>query len=258
MSITVAVAGKGGTGKTTLAALLVKYFREKGKGPVLAIDADPNANLGESLGLEGTSSVGSMLKGFIEHKEDLPASLPKENFLELKLNEILIEDKNLDLLVMGGKEGPGCYCYPNLILRKYIDLLAGNYPFVVLDNEAGMEHLSRRTTQKVDWLFLVATPTPKGVRTAERISHLTKDLNLEIADQRLVVNMTDGLDSKLKDQVDDSGLELAGEIPIDKAIGRFDMDRESLLNLPDDSPAVRAVEEMMGKILGSKVLSRGS
>ncbi|MFC1910878.1 AAA family ATPase, partial [Chloroflexota bacterium] len=164
MSINIALAGKGGSGKTTIAALVIRYLINKNAGPILAVDADPNSNLAESLGLQSGGTVGRILDSFQHDKINIPSGMTKENYLEYKLHEIVVENRNLDLLVMGRGEGPECYCYPNVILRKLIDELSGNYVYVVMDNEAGMEHLSRRTTQNLDELIIVSNHSVKGIR----------------------------------------------------------------------------------------------
>jgi CO dehydrogenase maturation factor len=147
MGQVIAVAGKGGVGKTTFSALLIRELKRENRGPILAVDADPNANLADALGIKVDRSLGTVREEFFETKLTLPPGMTKETYLEMKLHESLVESPGLDLLEMGRPEGPGCYCYANNILRRHLDVLANNYPFVVMDNEAGMEHLSRRTTQ---------------------------------------------------------------------------------------------------------------
>ncbi len=159
MSKVVAIAGKGGTGKTTVAALLIRYLLRTGKVPVLAVDADADTNLPDALGIAAGKTIGTIGKAreqFFQQKGEVPAGMPKEAYLELKLNQVLVETKDIDLLVMGRPEGAGCYCYINNVLRKYLDVLGKNYPFVIVDNEAGLEHLSRRTTQDVHHLLMVS------------------------------------------------------------------------------------------------------
>jgi CO dehydrogenase maturation factor len=155
MGQVIAVAGKGGVGKTTFSALVIRELKKKNRGPILAVDADPNANLADALGIKVDRSLGAVREEFFETKMKLPPGMTKETYLEMKLHESLVESPGVDLLEMGRPEGPGCYCYANNILRRHLDVLAGNYPFVVMDNEAGMEHLSRRTTQGVDHLFFL-------------------------------------------------------------------------------------------------------
>ena len=180
MSFSIAVAGKGGTGKTSIASLIIRYLKNNKLEPILAIDADPNANLADSLGLEVKQTIGSIIASFNNEKINIPPGMTKEAYLEYKLNEALVESKGLDLLTMGRGEGPDCYCYPNLLLRKFADSLAGNYAYVVMDNEAGMEHLSRRTTQNINALLVVSDPSVKGVRTVAQIKNLVSELKLVV------------------------------------------------------------------------------
>jgi len=180
LSFNIAVAGKGGSGKTTLTSLIIRYLKNNSMVPILAVDADANANLGESLGLTVPKTVGQMLDEFQGDKINIPPGMTKELYLDFKLNEILVESQGLDLLTMGRGEGPECYCYPNVILKKFADTLADNYAYTVMDNEAGMEHLSRRTTQDVDALLLVSNHSVKGVRTIGRIIELVSSLKLRV------------------------------------------------------------------------------
>ena len=188
MSFNIAVAGKGGSGKTSVASLVIRYLMKNGTGPILAVDADPNANLGESLGLTAEQTVGLVLNAFQKDKIDIPPGMTKEIYLDYKLNEVIIESKELDLITMGRGEGPECYCYPNLILKKFVDNLAENYAYMIMDNEAGMEHLSRRTTQNVDGLFIISNHSVKGVRTVARIRDLTSSLKLVVKRQLVIIN----------------------------------------------------------------------
>lgn len=245
-----ALAGKGGTGKTTLAGLIVRYLKRQGRTPILAVDADPNANLNEALGLEVSETVGAVRDDMLKKAGDLASSsVPKETYLEYRLQESLVEAEGYDLLVMGRPEGPGCYCYANTILRKYLDILSKNYPHVVMDNEAGMEHLSRTTTQDVDVLLIVSDPTARGVRAAGRIRGLAKELGLKVGRFYLVINRADGeLPSLLTKEIEKAGVPLLGVVPVDEAIVRCDLEGSPLLDLPDDSPAVGAVARLMDEI----------
>lgn len=250
MGKVIAMAGKGGTGKTTLSALIIRYLKRKGRGPILAVDADPNANLAEALGLNGCKSLGAAREEFFESKMNLPAGMSKETYLEMKLHEVLAESEGVDLLVMGRPEGPGCYCYANNILRRHIDLLSKNYPFVVMDNEAGMEHLSRRTTQGVDHLLFLSDYSIKGIRTVGKIQTLIGDLNLSVKEKHLVVDRTPAeLSPHFLEEIEKQGVRLLGTIPQDRFIFEHDLKGESLLLLPEDSSAVRAVAGMMEKII---------
>ena len=246
----IAVAGKGGTGKTTLSALVIRYLKKKGYGPILAVDADPNANLADALGLNAEKSLGGAREEFFESKMNLPPGMAKETYLEMKVHETLVESPGLDLLVMGRPEGPGCYCYANNILRRHIDQLARNYPFVVMDNEAGMEHLSRRTTQGVDHLLFLSDYSIKGIRTVGKIRELIADLKLAVKEKHLVVDRAPGeLAAGFQQEIQKQGVELLGIIPVDNTIFEYDLQGKSLLDLPDESPAVERVAGMMEKMI---------
>ncbi len=250
MSFNIAVAGKGGSGKTSIASLIIRYLKKNGTGPILAVDADANANLGESLGLEVGQTVGLMLDDFQKDKINIPPGMTKEIYLDYKLNEILVESKGLDLLTMGRGEGPECYCYPNVILKKFADTLADNYAYMIMDNEAGMEHLSRRTTQDVDALLLVSNHSVKGVRTIARIMELVSKLKLVVKKQFAVINLVPAkLDPLVAEELDRLGIEPAAIIPEDEEVYKYDLEMKPLLELPDTSEAAKAVDDLMAKIL---------
>jgi CO dehydrogenase maturation factor len=253
LSFNIAVAGKGGSGKTSLASLVIRYLMKKGAGPVLAIDADPNANLGESLGLDIKQTVGSIIASFNEEKINIPPGMTKEAYLDFKINEAVVEAKGIDLVTMGRGEGPECYCYPNVILRKFADSLSGNYPYVVMDNEAGMEHLSRRTTQNVDELLLVSDHSVKGVRTVARIIELVAELKLVVKRQSVLINrLPDGLDPLVAAELKKLAIEPTATIPQDETLVSYDIQMKPLLGLPDSSKAVQAVNGLMNKLLDGK------
>lgn len=268
MPFTIAVAGKGGTGKTTLAALLIQLLRERGEGPILAVDADPNANLNELLGMEVERTIGDLREETLENIAELPPGLSKEHYLEYGLHECLVEDEGLDLLVMGHGEGPKCYCMVNHILRKYIELLRGNYRWVVIDNEAGMEHLSRRTTQDVDALLIVANANPISLRSAGRISELARKLKLRIQERYLVVNDLESggndnddkphLPPDLQEELARLGLELPllGVIPHDGALYRLALEGRPLRELEPGSRAKKAVEKLLAELLRGQEVER--
>ncbi len=250
MSFSIAVAGKGGSGKTSIASLIIRYLKKNGAGPVLAVDADPNANLGESLGLSVNQTVGSMLDDFQRDKINIPPGMTKETYLDYKLNEVLVESKGLDLVTMGRGEGPECYCYPNLMLRKFTDNLANNYAYVIMDNEAGMEHLSRRTTQNVDELFIISNHSVKGVRAAARIRDLANELKLMVKRQSVIINFAPAkLDPVITEELARLGIEPITTIPLDEEVYDYDLKLKPLLDLPDTSQAVIAVNELMANIL---------
>ncbi len=187
MSLSIAASGKGGVGKTTLCALLVRYFIEVGKKPVLAVDADPNSTLGALLGMEPETKIGDIRED-INKPANVPSGVPKARVLEAKLNEIIQEGRGFDLLTMGRGEGPGCYCYVNDLLRQLLSRIKKSYQVVIIDNEAGMEHLSRLTTDNVDCLIAVSEPTDPSVRTVGRILELAESLPTKIARKALVFN----------------------------------------------------------------------
>jgi CO dehydrogenase maturation factor len=250
LSFSIALAGKGGSGKTSVAALVIRYLIKNFKQPILAIDADPNANLGESLGVEVKETVGLMLDTFQKEKIDIPAGMTKEAYLEFKLNSILVENKDFDLVTMGRGEGQDCYCYPNLILRKFIDRLSDNYAFTVMDNEAGMEHLSRGTTQDIDELLIISNHSVKGIRTIARIKMLVAELKLRVKHETIVINMAPAqLDPLIVDTMEKLGLKPGCILPQDEQIYQYDLQLKSLLDLPDNNISVRAIDRFMSKLL---------
>ena len=249
MSFSIAVAGKGGSGKTTVSALIIRYLIKSGMKPILAVDADPNANLGESLGISVDDTVGSMLDRFQKEKIDIPSGMTKEAYLEFQLNRLLVEKPGLDLITMGRGEGRDCYCYPNLILRKFIDRLSGNYACMIMDNEAGMEHLSRGTTENIDELLIVTNHSIKGVRTLARIKELVAELNLNVRRQSIIINMVPGqTEPQVSSEMDKMGLQPDALIPQDEDIYQADLKQTSLLDLPDSNKAVEAIKKLMLKI----------
>ncbi len=250
MSINIAVAGKGGSGKTSIASLIIRYLKENGKTPILAVDADPNANLGEGLGLEVTETVGRILNEFQGAKLKIPPGMTKEAYLEYQLNTAIVESTGLDLLTMGRGEGPECYCYPNVVIRKLIDELSGNYAYVVMDNEAGMEHLSRRTTQNIDELILVSDHSIKGIRAVSHIKELVKELKLVVKRESVIINFVpDGIDPLLSKEMDRLQITPTATIPIDDDLRRFDLEQKPLFEMQDTSQAVMAVNKLLNMLL---------
>ncbi len=246
MSRVIAFAGKGGVGKTTVASLVVRNLSRAGKTPVLAVDADPNSNLGETLGLEVTSTIGDIRENFMRDPQGVPSGMDKTIYLESLVEQALIEKPAFDLLVMGRQEGQGCYCMVNNILHNFTEKLARSYEYMVVDNEAGMEHLSRRTSGTVDMLFLVTDYSLRGLRALKRIHDMLDSLKLKIGDMGIVVTRAPAeLNAKFLEEVEEIGLPIVGIIPDDPALLEFDMDKRSLMELADDSPAVAAVDEML-------------
>ena len=259
MTTNIAVAGKGGTGKTSVTSLVIRYLLKNNLGTVLAVDADPNSNLAESLGLEVRQTVGRILNEFQGEKINIPAGMTKESYLEYQLNRAISEGKNIDLITMGRGEGPECYCYPNVIIRKLIDDWAKNYAFVVMDNEAGMEHLSRRTTQNIDEMLLVSDHSIKGLRAIARVRDLIKELKLVVNRQSIVINMVPGkVDPLVQGEMERLDITPAVFIPVDDEIKQYDLEQKPLYQLPDSSVAASAVNELMNKLIKSdNVFSKG-
>ncbi len=251
MSKVIAMAGKGGTGKTTISALLINYLRKKGMTPVLAVDADSNANLNELLGVEVEITIGQVRK---ELKEDMPPGMTRDQFMEMKVHQALIEETGFDLLVMGQPDGPGCYCAANQYLAMTMDHLAGNYPVIVVDNEAGMEHLSRMNLRDIDLLIVTSDPSARGIMTAKRISDLTAPLGVNIKKQCLVVNRApeptpEELRKKIDETVTASGLDLGGMIPASPELVNQELSGESYLKLDESVPAVKTAFEIFDRII---------
>ncbi|MCP4671858.1 MAG: AAA family ATPase [Desulfobacula sp.] len=246
MSKTIAMSGKGGVGKTTVSALMMRYFTKYHDSPLLAIDADPNSNLGETLGLDIEKTVGDIREDFMRDPQGVPSGMDKIIYLEMLMNQVLVEHKSFDLLVMGRQEGQGCYCMVNNILNRFADELEKNYKYLLVDNEAGMEHLSRRTSGKVDMLLMVTDYALRGLRAVGRINEMLGDLKLDVKNKGLIVNRApETLNQTFLDEVKKIGVPIVCIIPDDKNLLEFDMERKSMLELPDDSPALVAIDKMM-------------
>jgi CO dehydrogenase maturation factor len=246
MSYVIAAAGKGGTGKTTFSAISVSWLVNKTGKAVLAVDADSNSNLDLALGTRAEKTIGSVREYLTDNIKNMPAGMSKDTWVEMLLQQALVEEKGFDLISMGRPEGPGCYCYLNSIFRRYLDIMTGNYDYVVMDNEAGMEHLSRRTTTGVDVMFISSDPTVRGVETAVRIRDLARELKLNIARMALVVSrVRNGLPDNLRAIAEEANLEIAGAVPDDEAIRDFDEEGRALSELPEGSMARHAVEEIL-------------
>ena len=250
MPIQIAVAGKGGTGKTSFCALLIRHLAALGQTPILAVDADANANLHEALGMEHGAKTVSELIEATKDPAKIPGGMGQDAYIEYMLSGSLSETKDVDLLVMGGPQGPGCYCYPNNILRKYLGRLESSYKYIVVDNEAGLEHISRRTTQNVDYMFVVSDASARSIRSAGRVKRLLEGVKTQVRSLYLVMSKTDdaGL-AMLEAEIKATGLELAGCVPHDAVLAALDLAGRALTSLPADAPsatAVRAIAERVG------------
>jgi CO dehydrogenase maturation factor len=253
MTFSFAIAGKGGSGKTTTCSLLIRDLRNRNFTPILAVDADGNANLHESLGFNLGTTVGSILAEFNTDKINIPSGMNKGAFLQVRLNQSIVESYGVDLISMGRGEGTGCYCYPNSVLKDFIDKLKDNYKYMVMDNEAGMEHLSRRTTENIDELFIASDHSVKGLRTASRIRELVDELKLDVKRVSFIItHVPGGLDEHIKQEIENLHLAPLVLIPLDTEIQRFDLEKKPLLDLPDDSPAVEAVHKLVDDLMQQK------
>ena len=255
----IAVAGKGGTGKTMVSALLIKHLIDDNRGSVLAVDADPSTNLDLTLGTTTEETVGDIREETSQQVSSgtFMPGISKPEYLELRIYHALVEEKGFDLLAMGRPEGPGCYCAANNMLRASIDRLSKSYDYVVIDNEAGLEHLSRRTTQNVDLLLIVSDPTIRGLATAERVAHLIEELKTQVGHIRLIVNRVvpneEGepeLAPQLETFIADKQLKLAGLIPVDPLVAEYDAAGRPLVELPEETPARRAVKAALDSLDG--------
>ncbi len=249
MTFSIALSGKGGTGKTTLAGLLIKYLAATGKTPVLAVDADCNANLNEVLGLQFSDTLGNSREEM--RKGEVPSGMTKDVFMEMKLQQAIVEADGYDLVVMGQPEGPGCYCAANTLLTGFLERLVDNYPYIVMDNEAGMEHISRLTTKDVDIMLIVSDTSRRGIQAAIRINELAKNLNIGVRKSYLIINrVKEALSESLTDIVAEADLELVGTISEDHTVYEYDLNGQPTIEMPIESQAVKEAFEIFKKIIG--------
>ena len=248
MSFSIALAGKGGTGKTTVAGMLIKYLVMKGKTPILAVDADSNANLNEVLGLELIDTIGNIREEM--KKGEVPSGMTKNIFISMKMEQSIVEADGYDLVVMGQPEGAGCYCAANTLLTGFLEKLTSNYPYIVMDNEAGMEHISRLTTHNVDVLLIVADTSRRGLQAAIRINKLSKALNIGVGKSYLIINqMKDNPPDEVLRLINQEGIELLGTIPDDKSVYEFDLHGRPTIEMPENNIAVKSAFNIFDKII---------
>ncbi|MGB4521030.1 MAG: AAA family ATPase [Candidatus Omnitrophota bacterium] len=246
MGYVIAVAGKGGTGKTTIAALLVNLLKEKKIGSVLAIDADPNSNLAEALGLETGQTIGKILDDISSNPDTIPKSMSKDRFIEYQVQSAIQETGGFDCLTMGRPEGPGCYCYVNNVLRNTMLKLIKDYDYIIIDNEAGLEHLSRRTTRICDTLLVVSNATLPGLKAAKRIRDITKELELKTKKNLLIINCSN---QKIEDEkIKKIGLDYLCNIPLDEQITKISLNGDSLINLDKHCESISILRKIGDKI----------
>jgi CO dehydrogenase maturation factor len=246
---TIAISGKGGTGKSTIAALVVRWLSENRSGSILAVDADSNVNLNDILGVKIKDTVGAIREEMKKSVNNLPAGMTKQQFLEYKIQTSLVETHSFDLIAMGRPEGPGCYCYANNLLRDILKTLGENYAYVVIDNEAGMEHLSRRTTQTIDYLLSVSDASPRGIQTTARISKLLEELDTRVRTRFLIVNRApEKLTETVRSAIEQEKLNLLGIIPEDTKLLQMDRDGTPVYNLSVKLSAYKAIDQIMHKL----------
>jgi CO dehydrogenase maturation factor len=262
MTITIALAGKGGVGKTTITGMIIKYLVQKQPGAVLAIDADPSSNLNMVLGLDLEWTIAEIREDMLDQVKDsllaggaamgtLEGGMTKRDYLDYQVRTSLAEGNQFDLIAMGRGEGQGCYCAVNHNLRQVIDSLSRSYKYVVVDNEAGMEHLSRRTTRDVQHLLVITDPTLRGIVAAQRIADFRKELDINIENTYLIVNRLSGdLPAGLKEHIASLDFPLLGTVPSDQELVEFEFSGKPLVQLGDNSPVYQAVAGMMTQILG--------
>lgn len=260
MTTTIALAGKGGVGKTTISGMVIKYLVQTQPGAILAIDADPSSNLNMVLGLDLDWTVGDIREDLLSQvKETLTAGgaamgtlsggVSKREYLEYQVRSSVSEGDRFDLVAMGRSEGPGCYCAVNHNLREVVDSISKNYRYVVIDNEAGMEHLSRRTTRDVQHLFVVSDPTQRGLVAAERIASFREQMDIHIEQTWLILNRLQGaMPPPLKARIDEMGIPLLGVVPADAELVEFEFSGRPLVELGDDSPVYKSIADMMQKL----------
>jgi CO dehydrogenase maturation factor len=246
--MTIALAGKGGTGKTTTAGFLIKYLLKNGKTPVLAVDADSNVNLNEVIGVEVTDSLGKAREEM--KKGEVPPGMTKDVFISMRLEQAVIETGDVDLVVMGQPEGAGCYCAANTLLTNFLERLTANYPYIVMDNEAGMEHISRLTTKNIDVLLIVTDASRRGLQAAIRIHELAGSLNIGVKRSCIIINQAkEKPPEEVLEMINNAGIEYIGSVPADDMVYEFDFKGRPMIEMPEDSPVIKAAFSAFDKFM---------
>jgi CO dehydrogenase maturation factor len=267
--MTIAVAGKGGTGKTTICALIVQYLIQKKLGPVLAIDADPSSNLNLALGLplDDHETVGYIREEMLDQVQaqstagvmagGLVSGLTKPDYFDYHIRSIMVEGDDIDLLAMGRPEGPGCYCPANNAMRLVLERISTQYPYVVMDNEAGLEHLSRRTTRDVDHLLVITNPSQRGLVAARRVAELIDELSINIKQAHLILNRlpTSEVPPALEETIADLALPLLAVIPEDQMLLEIEYAGKPVVALDEASPVVQAVNKLTAQLVSNRVVA---
>ena len=250
MGKVIAITGKGGTGKTAVTAMLIRHLNNSEKKfRILAIDADPDANLADALGAKVEKTVGDMREFMQDSRFTSSPDTDKQALFEAKIFEILLEEDGYDLLVMGKPEGSGCYCYVNNLLRAIMDKTAKDYDLIVIDSPAGLEHFSRKIFPDLDDLIVVTDESRRGLTTGERIRDIAREMGLKYKDLYVVVNkITTGRRDKVIENATSLGLTVIGTIPYDESLAKFDLVGDPLMGLPDDSPAVQEITKVVGRL----------
>ena len=246
---TIAVAGKGGVGKTTICGMMIDRLIEQGKGPLLVVDADANSNLNEVLGVEVDTTLGAIREEMAqaELKGSIPPGVSKQDYAEMKFSDALVEEKDFDMLVMGRTQGKGCYCYVNGVLKSQVDRYVNSYRYLVIDNEAGLEHISRGTLPHVDTMLLISDCSRRGIQAVARIAEMVDELGLEPQRMLLIVNRApDGqLNAGVQEEIGKHGLRLAGVLPQDQLVYEYDCEGRPTSKLPKDAPVKAALHRIM-------------
>ena len=248
----IAVAGKGGVGKTTTCGMLVDYLCKAGKGPLLVVDADANSNLNEVLGVEVETTLGDIREEMAQAEKNgtVPPSMTKADYAEMKFSSALVEEDDYDMLVMGRTQGKGCYCFVNGVLKTQIDKYVGNYQYMIIDNEAGLEHISRGTLPHVDTMLLISDCSRRGVQAVARVAEMVKEMNLNPGQMGLIINRApEGkLEPGVQEEIEKHGLRLFGVLPQDEAVYRCDCNGEPTAKLPDTDTMKTALRGIMQEL----------